>query len=159
MQVLLSFIAVAAYLFTKVVRDYVMDWEYGQKSWWMNSVFDEYVNGWFESYLLDEPETFIAQDPPKLVVLLLYNDTKKRFRSGIDGWHQLDGIMFMIFYAAVYFNIFSLNILSLIFFFVTIFAFWYEYFNLLFHYVLRLKGYRQIEMTIMKWFINKGDSG
>lgn len=114
---------IALYLlvyFCKAVRDFIMFHQQGLKHW-ETSVFYNRIPKWLEDFLLDR---------------------KKYFGSDvIDGWHMLDGIIVQL---PKYFIITLLTtfILGVKWFWIPIvcvvsFVVGYQYFNLLFHKVLR----------------------
>lgn len=87
------------YMKIKTLRDYINIRSQGYPARWKRSVYTEKYSKWFQGYLLDEPMMFIENNPPQLIKLLVWNNRSQKFRNGaIDGWHQLDGLIFMIPY-------------------------------------------------------------
>lgn len=128
----------------KSIRDYIMEYEKGYTHRWDNSIWKKAFPKWVSAYLLSDDETFFWE-APKWIVKLLYDKNTDNFKVGVDGWHQLDGIIFMMPHALVilltgiliglawYWILLGMIVVPFI---------WYAYFNVNFH-ILHMKTKKQ----------------
>lgn len=120
----------------KTIRDYIMEYEGLHPARWSNSIWKDKMPVWFQAYLLSDDQAFIAT-APKWAVKLMWDSEFNRFKVAIDGWHQLDGIIYLLPHTIMV--LFLCHILdiawywTILWIFLTPFLFWYQYFNLNFH--------------------------
>ena len=149
--IILYILCYLIYFFVKTIRDYIMEYEQLYPVRWSNSIWKGKLPPWFQAYLLDDGEVFIAT-APKLAIKLLWDAELKKFRTAIDGWHQLDGIIYLLPHTIMV--LFLCHILSIAWYWTVLwilvlpFIFWYQYFNMN-YYVWQQKENRRFR--IPKW--------
>ena len=154
------------YFQIKSLRDYINEYFAGQTHRWDDSIFKDIFPLWFQGYLLDDPVMFIGNRPPEWFRAIVWSEYNGKFRTtSIDGWHQLDGLIFLVPYwyvclvLQIYVWKFS-GLMFLIVLFVVPFVIWYNWFNFSFHVMHRKtnKEWNRIgwPFTLLKKFYKKG---
>lgn len=142
----------------KTLRDYIMEYEGGHPHRWNNSIWKNKAPVWFQAYLLNDGDAFYAT-APKLLIKLLWSEKENGFRVGVDGWHQLDGIIFILphsFIVALIGLLLGIPWYWLVLWAVaTPFVPWYALFNVLYH-ILNMKTNKQwFRVKWLAWLLGK----
>jgi len=136
----------------KSLRDYIMEYEKGYGHRWASSIWLDKLPVWFQGYLLGDGNTFIGGNPPAWFKFIVWNKKENKLRTAVDGWHQLDGLIFMMphglivlllgIYLAIGWKLIVIGMLLVPFV-------WYLYFNFVFH-IWHMKTNKQW-FRIPKW--------
>ena len=134
--IVLYFLCYLIFFVVKSLRDYIMEYQRGFPYRWNNSIWKNRLPEWAQSYILSEDELF-KETAPAWAIKLLWDKKNDRFKVAVDGWHQLDGIIFLLPHTVLFIAICRLahiawywTVLGLV---ALPFLFWYQYFNLNYH--------------------------
>lgn len=134
--IVLYFLCYFIFFFVKTVRDYIMEYQRGYTVRWENSIWKGLFPVWFESYLLSN-ESMFKDTAPNWAIKLFWNDKENNFKVGVDGAHQLDGLIFLLPHSIMI--LLLARLIHLQWYWIVLclvalpFLFWYSYFNLNYH--------------------------
>lgn len=141
----------------KTIRDYIMEYQRGYGYRWYNSIYYRIIPIWVQGYLLDEIYKF-TYGAPKWAKKLLLNKLGNGWRwHMIDGWHQFDGLIFILPYEYILFllNFFVWGIswyIMVPIMLISPFIPWYEYFNFCYHVLSMRKNKQWFRIWWIKLF-------
>ena len=135
------------FFIVKAFRDYIMDYEKGNTAYYERSILSYLPDNWFKWYLLDEPIKCLESKPPKWFMYLAFGKRygHRYFGAGIDGWHQLDGLIFLLPFILAYISIWGINL-----WIIPMIIVFYQLFNLFYHALLLRRPYRDWSRTPVK---------